>query len=422
MRATWLPVVCAACVSATACSGDVLKARELPSADVAVANAAVAANNAFACDLYAAIGSGSAAPANFFLSPFSISTALAMVDAGAAGETDAQLRAALHETQDADATNAAYHALLASLDTGEGFGNYTLHTADRLFGQKGFAFLPAFLTTTSDDFGAPLEPVDFAGDAGGATDTIDQWVSDQTDGKIPMLFAPGALDPTTTLVAANAIDFKGSWDSQFSPATAGPFTRADQTMVSAQMMSDGTDEIAVAYVAGAGTIGSIPFRGRDLSFVVVLPDESDGLPAVEAQLTGSNLDAWLAAVRAPNAQPAMIGQSAVVLPKFGITSQLDLASILEGLGVVDAFEPSVADFSATDGARDLYLAHVQHDAVVTVDEQGAEAVAATAASEEDQAVMEPVPFTADHPFIFLIHDEVTNAVLFMGRLGDPTQE
>lgn len=151
----------------------VLEARKLPDSAVADAQAVVEANNAFACDLYAVLRADPAAPANFFLSPFSLSTSLAMIDAGAAGDTDAQLRAALHETGTSAQVADGYHALLASLATGTRYGGYTLQTADRLFGQQGFPFQPGYLKLTKDDYGAELMPVDFAGDPVGATSAID---------------------------------------------------------------------------------------------------------------------------------------------------------------------------------------------------------------------------------------------------------
>jgi serpin B len=391
-------------------SQEVLTARQLPAAIQADATAVVQANNQFACDLYTKLATGDG---NLFFSPFSISTALAMVDAGAAGTTDAELRQTLGFTLPGDRLHAAYGALLHSLDTGRGFGAYTLATADRLFGQQGFAFQPAFLAITKDDYGAELQPVDFIGDAEAARTTINQWVSDQTDAKIPELFGAGSLDSSTRLALANAILFKGTWQTQFKPADTSnaPFARADGTSVTAPLMSK-QDSIATASIPG-GRLGILPFRGQDLSMIILLPDAPGGLPALEAQLAGAALAQWIGAA-------ATLGEDVeVVLPKFGVTSSFDLGGVLQALGIVSAFDPTTADLSGMDGQRDLFIQTAIHKAVVTVDEEGAEAAAATGIGVGTSSA--PMPFSVDHPFLFLIYDNVTGSVLFLGRVTDPTQ-
>jgi serpin B len=390
-------------------SQDVLTARQLPGAIQADADAVVQANNQFACDLY---GQLRTTPGNVFFSPFSISTALAMTDAGAAGATDAELRRALHFTLPTAQLHPAYGALLASLNTGRSYGAYTLATANRLFGQQGFPFLPGFLAVTGDDYGAELMPVDFAGDTDAARAAINAWVAAQTDGKIAELFEQGTLDSSTVLALANAILFKGTWHKQFAPADTAdaPFRRADGSTVTAPFMSK-QDTLATAAIPG-GLLAVMPFRGQDLSMVILLPDAVDGLPALEAQLAGATLAQWIGA--------AAEGQEATVtLPKFGVTSSFDLGPVLQALGIVSAFDPASADFSGMDGQRDLYVQTAVHKAVVAVDEEGAEAAAATGIGMG--RVSAPMPFVADHPFLFVIHDEVTKSILFLGRLEDPNQ-
>jgi serpin B len=346
------------------------------------------------------------------LSPFSISTALAMLDAGAAGTTDAELRAASgFAAVPGDRLHAAYGALLASLDIGRGYGAYTLATADRLFGQQGFPFLPAFLAITKDDYGAELMPVDFAGDTEAARATINQWVASRTDGGIPELFSQGILDATTRLVLANAILFKGTWQTRFDPAVTsdGPFHLADGTTVTAPMMTK-EDAVAQATIPG-GALAVLPFKGQDLAMIVLLPDAADGLPALEAQLSGAALAQWIGAASAID--------TSLTLPRFGVASTFDLGAVLQGLGVTSAFDPAAADLSAMDGQRDLSVQAVVHRAVVTVDEVGATAAAATGISVGKHAAARSL--TIDRPFLFLIHDEVTGSVLFLGRLADPTK-
>jgi len=399
-----------------ACSAPSLEqARQLPAAEASDARAAVAANNAFAASFYSAVASNPNTPANFFFSPFSISVDLAMLDAGAANETDAQLRSALQTTLSSDALGAAYKALLASLAAGTHFGNYDLTLAQRLFGQQGFAYVPSYLATTKNDYGAALEPVDFADDPSAAVTTIDSWVSTQTDGAIPNLLADGDVDAFTRLEIVDAVRFSGTWAVPFPPAVPGQFTLGDGSTVSAQMMASYSASLDTADFDGF-SLGAFPFSEQDMSMIVLLPDGAAGLPALEATLTPETLASWLAAPREPFDAD---GSNLVELPKYSVTTQMDLDTTLGALGVTDAWIPETADFSGIDGARDLYVNNAVHSATVTVDEHGAQASAATGTGV---VILLMNDFVADHPFIFLIHDEVTGAVLFMGRFADPTQQ
>jgi serpin B len=398
---------------AGACSADtdIIAARQLPAGLRGDAAVVVAGNNQFAADIY---GKLAATPGNVFLSPFSISTAFAMVDAGAAGQTDAELRAALHFTLPGDQTHVAYGAVLDSLDVGRDFGNYTLATANRLFGQDGFPFAAPFLAITKDQYGAELLAVDFKYETEAARGQINDWVADQTDDKIPELFAPGVLNTDTRLVLANAILFKGDWENKFEQGSTqeSPFTLADGSTVTAPIMQK-EDAIAVAYVPG-GRLGVFPFAGKDIAMMVLLPDEASGLPALEAQLSGVAVAEWIAAL------PESGGEKTTVrLPKFGFTSSFDLVSALRALGITTAFDPVTADLSGMNGQRDLFLQSAVHKAIIAVDEDGAEAAAATGVGAGTTSV--PETFEVDHPFVFFIYDNVTGSILFLGRVADPTK-
>jgi serpin B len=335
-----------------------------------------------------------------------------MLDAGAAGQTDSQLRAALHFTLPGDRAHAAYGALLASLDTGRSYGGYSLATADRLFGQQGYPFEPDFLATTKTDYHAELMPLDFSSSPDASRTTVNQWVASQTDGKIPELFPQGSIDSSTRLVLANAIVFKGNWDEQFdaSKTASGMFHVAGGADVTAQIMHANMP-VAVAPIAG-GRLGVLPFRGKDIAMLVMLPNDANGLPQLEAQLTG---DAIAQAVAAARPYDENID---VALPKFSLAQDQGLNALLQTLGITDAFSPDAADFSAIDGARDLYVQTAIHDAMITVDEQGAEAAAATGIGIGTSSL--PPSFKADHSFAFAIFDNVTGSILFLGHLQDPT--
>jgi serpin B len=396
---------------------DVFSARELPAAVKSDAAEIARSNNQFALDLY---GQLAADPGNLFLSPFSISTALAMTGAGAAGITDQELRQTLHFTLPGDRLHGGYRALLDSLEVGRSFDVYTLATANRLFGQVGMPFLPSFLAITKDDYGAELEQVDFTTDFEAARAAVNAWVSKQTDGRIDELFKSGTIGDMTRLVLANAIVFKGNWANHFelSRTANAAFRLADGRTVQAQMMKR-TGAIGMAEIPG-GRLGMLPFRGKDLSMLMLLPNTADGLPALEAQLTSDALAGAIAragsAAAAPNFQNIEIA-----LPRFGITSKLDLPAALIKLGMVTAFDPDTADFSGIAGDRHLYPLYIEsvvHEATITVDETGADAAAATGVGVG--IVSAPLPFVADRPFVFAIFDHVTGSILFLGRVQDPT--
>jgi len=392
--------------------GDSRPARQLSAEIKGDAASIAAANNRFAFDLYGQLASE---PGNLFFSPFSISTALAMIDAGAAGVTDQELRAALHFTLPGERTHAAYGALLASLQIGRDRGAYTLATANRLFGQDGYPFLPSFVTLTQRDYGAPLMPVDFANHTEDARATINTWVAEQTAQKIPELFESGQIDADTVLALANAIVFKGTWADKFdaSRTSDASFHLADGTTVQARTMHR-TGALTQRRLDDVAWVGILPFGGHDLSMAIVLPNEVDGLAAVEAQLGSVGITELLGDGGSTKGSPEMLE---VAVPKFSIASNYKLPPVLESLGIVTAFQDATADFSAIDGSADLVLGNVVHKAVIAIDEDGAEAAAATGGEAQPTSV--PAPFIVDRPFMFLIYDHVTGSILFLGRVVDP---
>jgi serpin B len=398
---------------------NILAERALPAAVAGDATALAHASNQFAVDMYAKLSAGTG---NLCLSPYSISTALGLLDAGAAGTSDQQLRTALHVDLPGDRFHTAEGAILDSLDTGRAHGAYTLASANRLYGQLGRSFLPAFLDLTKADYGAALESVDFAGNTEAARGTINGWVADQTDDKIKELFAPGDLSSSTVLALVNALVFKGSWQQHFDQARTmtAPFTRADGTTVQATMMHK-SEAIAAQAIGGdvttghADVLGVLPFKGKDLSMVIVVPAAADGLPALESRLEAGTLD--LAAL--VDGLDASDEKIEITLPKFSFTSSIDLTAPLKALGVTSVFG-SDADLSNIDGGHDLAVTTAVHKAFIAVDEDGAEAVAATGIGLSGAGAPTIFAITADHPFVFAIYDHVTHTILFLGRVGDPT--
>jgi serpin B len=371
--------------------------------------AVIAGNNQFAFDLYAQLRDR---PGNLFFSPESISTALAMTYAGARGETAEQMARTLHFTLESEQLNHAFHALVQELNGGQKKRDYELRVANALWGQRGFGFLPSFLQLLQSSYGAGLREVDFSGDTEAARRTINAWVEQETQDKIKDLLKPGVIDSLTRLVLTNAIYFKGDWDRQFKKNLTQKQTfhlSAEQKTEVPMMHQTGMFKYLDA---GAFQALELPYKEKELSMVVLLPREADGLTAFEQTLTPSVLDSWLARMRSE--------EVIVALPKFKSTSEFSLAETLSAMGMPQLFTPGQADLSGMNGKRDLFVKAVVHKAFVDVNEEGTEAAAATGVVVAKRAAV-PVrtQFVADRPFVYLIRDNHSGSILFLGRLADP---
>ena len=368
--------------------------------------------NAFATDLYARLAADKSA--NLFFSPYSISVALAMTYAGAAGETKAEMAKVLHFDLPAAKVPPAFAALGKLFDPADKTSGFQLRVANRLWGQQGFHFLPAFLEVTQTNFGADLGQLDFK-QSEAARKTINDWIARQTDDKIQDLLASGVLDANTRLVLTNAIYFKARWTHEFGKTNTAdaPFhtSPAAETAVPTMHLTH-----RLRYAAADGIqVLDLPYSQNDsLSMFVLLPDKVDGLADLEKRLTADNLDKWSQGLKP---RPVRVS-----LPKFKLTSQFALGDVLAALGMPLAFS-SRADFSKMSSEQKLFISAVIHKAFVDVNEEGTEAAAATAVTMRAMAVAptreEPVEFRADHPFVFLIRDNRTQSILFLGRLVAP---
>jgi serpin B len=383
------------------------------SAGEAPASAPVApTNQAFACDLYGRLAAGDA---NLFFSPHSISSALVMALLGAEGETQAQMYRTLGLPQRGRtlyrpyALAHAYGALRKDLvSDGEA---YVLRTANALWLQEDFPFKPDFLRLNREQLGADARNVDFRSAPEEARERINAWVTEKTEEKITDLIAKGALGPRVRLVLTNAVYFKGTWQDQFDPTRTRqqPFTTIGGDKVSVAMMSrTGAYPFAAHEEA---LILELPYEGERLAMLVLLPGTPgpEALAALEAALTPERLQAWIHSLRK--------SEVAVSLPRFEMTWGVEeLKDELQALGMKTAFTDD-ADFTGMTEAERLYLDSVVHKAYVKVNEEGAEAAAATGAVMRVTAM--PPQFRADRPFLFLIRDRKTETILFMGRVMNP---
>jgi len=381
----------------------------------------VKGNTAFALDLYArlrgmqfvGVDTLPLVPevGNLFMSPVSISTALGMTYAGARGETAKQMVEVLHLPEDQAKAHEAFEALLGHLMQYKGENGPRVSIANALWGQQGYHFLPGFLKTVRERYGAGFSEVNFV-ESEEARKTINDWVAENTQDKIKNLIPEGVLGPITRLVLTNAIYFKGDWASPF---------KKHSTHTAPFKVSPG-EEVRVPMMFQTGRFGYVKlndlqvlemnYRGGELSMVFLLPKKVDGLPALEKDLTPGNLDKWLAALRQTEVQ--------VYVPKFETTAQFELKKVLAEMGMSSAFSPKGADFSGMTTEEELFISNVIHRAWVRVDEKGTEAAAATAAVAAYEGISrQPEVFRADRPFLFLIRDRKTGSILFLGRVVDP---
>ena len=370
----------------------------------------VAGNNAFAIELYQKLKS---AQDNLFFSPFSISTAMAMTYAGACANTEKQMSAAMHFDLDQKKFHAEFGEIQSHLNKYEKKGDVKLEVANSLWLQKEYTFLPAFLEETKK-YDPGLNYVNFISETEKTRIAINTWVEKKTNDKIKDLISPGTLDAMTRLVLANAIYFKGKWASPFdSSATKNmPFYGPSSGGVNVPMMRKSDHELGYMENRDIQCL-EMPYAGNDLSMFVILPKKRNGLNELEKIFTEANLAAWSKCIHKEKV--------VVFFPRFKSLKSFLLTQELSSMGMHDAFSRA-ADFSGMTGTKDLSISDVIHKAFIEINEEGTEAAAATAVVMKLLSAREeslPPTFRADHPFIFLIRDNQSGAILFMGRIMDP---
>ena len=371
---------------------------------------------------------------NALLSPYSIQNALAMTYAGADGSTRTEMAKVLHFPEDGlDASFMALNSDLAQIgentkiavDRSKQHGGpaepVTIQIANRLFGQESFEFRPAFLDLVKNDYHAPLEPLNFAQHPDQATQKINSWVEEATHQRIRDLIPKDALDQTTRLVLVNAIYLKAAWAQEFAKSATQP----------AAFLTGGTTDVPTMHLTSrlgyakrnGYTAVTLPYIGGDLQFLILLPDQPNGLPGLEAKLDATALSGCAAL------EPHKIILS---LPKFKMEPPtLALSAALQSLGMKSAFDipPRSANFdrmAQRTPDRYLYISQVFHKTFLSLDENGTEAAAATAVAMMMMSAMPapeppPIEVRVDHPFLFAIQHRSSGACLFLGRMTDPTQ-
>jgi serpin B len=374
-------------------------------------------NTAFALDFYNQIRGEDS---NIIYSPFSISVALAMTMAGSAGSTETAMMDALQIGLPVEMVYPAYDALLLGIEDSEAAGSedfegnpFTLNIANSIWGQSGFSFNEPFLNTLAQYFGAGMNTVDYVQAPEAAREAINSWVEDETMDKIKDLIPEGAINQLTRLVLANAIYFKGSWYTPFNEAgtVTALFNLLDGTQTDVDMMAMTGEHLM--YAEGNGyQVVQLPYMSNDFVMTLIVPD-SGNFEAFEGALTA---DAYAEIVQGMEYKLVDLQ-----MPKFDFESTVNANEVLIALGMGEAFDQDLADFSGMTDEDRLFISDVLHKATITVDENGTEAAAATAVIMSLKAAMpeDALSLVLDRPFMFFIEHQPTDSILFMGRVVEP---
>lgn len=349
---------------------------------------------------------------NIFYSPYSIFTALSMAYEGARDNTAIQMKDILNILQNDSVTESSFGRLYNLLNQNK--EGYTINTANAFWTNIDYKFLDEYINILRNYYVAEANELDFSKNEE-AAEIINTWIENQTKDKIKDMIKPEMLSDLTKLILTNAIYFKGLWEKQFDSKYTykADFKTNTLQTVKVDMMSYTGEDNKFNYTETKDLqILELDYKGRDVSMVIILPKENN-IKLAEEQLTAVNLIDWKNSLTETKIDVLQI-------PKFKLETEYTLNNILSDIGMTDAFIPGIANFSGMDGTNDLFISSVLHKAFIETNEEGTEAAAATAVVVGTTAILEPHIFIADHPFIFLIQQKETGAVLFMGKVINPS--
>nr|B4USX2.1 RecName: Full=Serpin B10 [Otolemur garnettii]ACG64313.1 serine proteinase inhibitor, clade B, member 10 (predicted) [Otolemur garnettii] len=376
----------------------------------------------------------SAAGKNIFFSPWSISSALAMVYLGARGTTAVEMAKVLQLNRDqadktgpesekkrkmefnlgkAEEIHCDFQTLISEIL--KPTDAHVLKTANGIYGEKTYPFHNKYLEEVKTYFGAEPQSVNFVEASDQIRKEINSWVESQTQGKILNLLPDDSVDSTTRMILVNALYFKGTWEHQFlaQNTTEKPFRINETTSKPVQMMSM-KEKLHVFHIEKPQATGlQLYYERRDVSLFILLPEDLGGLEQLEKAITYEKLNEWT------SADMMELYDVQLSLPKFKLEESYDLKSTLSSMGMSDAFNPSKADFSGMSLERNLYLSNIFHKVFVEINEEGTEAAAGTGSEVGFRIKYPSIEFNVDHPFLFFIRHNKTNSILFYGRFCSP---
>jgi serine protease inhibitor len=359
-------------------------------------------SNAFGFGLFRQV-CGQEGEKTVFVSPLSVSMALGMTLNGAAGPTADEMRAALGFGGMAQAdVNASYRGLLDLLPVLDPVT--TVEIANSVWIRQEFPALPGFVDVNRESFDAAVRNLDF--NSASAPDVMNAWISEKTHGKIGGMIGP--IDPLTVMFLINAVYFKGTWSVEFDPRSTrdDEFIRSDGTRIPCRMMEN---KASFAYFeTEAFQAADLRYGNGRFSMTLFLPKPGSSLNAFMAEFNPDHWNAWKEAF--------VERELSLFLPKFKVKYEVQLNDVLSDLGMGIAFDPARADFSGINPDFDLYISSVKHKTFVEVDEKGTEAAAATVVEVGATSVGSVVAMRVDRPFVFLIREKTSGAILFMGRI------
>ncbi|XP_065155049.1 leukocyte elastase inhibitor-like isoform X6 [Paramisgurnus dabryanus] len=384
-----------------------------------------AANTQFSLNVFKKISEINTS-GNVFYSPLSISSALAMVSLGAKGNTKDQILQVLclnksgpdieSADQQEDLIHSSYNKLMSELN--EPGVPYMLSLANRLYGEKSYQFIDKFISETQKYYQAGLESVDFIKNSEASRVNINNWVEENTQGKIKDLLAQGIVNDLTDLVLVNAIYFKGTWEKKFlREDTFDQEFKVNKNETKPVKMMSQESKFPLIFIPEVNSqILELPYVGKNLSMLIILPneieDDTTGLQKLEKTLTYEKLMEWT------KPDKMSVENVQISLPKFKLEETYDMKNLLVKLGMVNAFDKGKANFSGMS-PQNLVVSEVIHKSFVEVNEEGTEAAAATGVGMMLKCYTFPEIFNADHPFLFFIRHNPTNTILFYGRFCSP---
>ncbi|KAF7202897.1 antithrombin-III [Nothobranchius furzeri] len=380
------------------------------------------ANSRFALSLYKRLSLSRTGESNVFMSPISITTAFAMTKLGACNRTLEQIMKVFEFDTIKEKTSDQVHFFFAKLNCRlyrKKDKTTELRIANRLFGDKSFFFNETYQNISETVYGATLLPLNFKVDPEQARITINEWVSNKTENRIQETLPSGALDSTTILVLVNTIYFKGQWKNTFPKEQVLPsdFRVNANRSCQVNMMYQEMKFQYRYFPDDQVQLLEMPYRGDDITMVIILPSRNIQLSQVEERLNLKKLNSWLSQLTETTVS--------VSVPRFRLEDGFSLKDKLQQMGLTDLFNPDTASLPGIleDGSEVLFISDAYHKAFLEVNEEGSEAAASTAVVAVGRSLnMNREVFLADRPFLVLIRESTLNTLLFVGRVSNPCDQ